>query len=66
MPLSASEVLLQIGGRSYDLSRSDQTLTDAVDLMARFEGDLAAARAAEDRRAAKAARLRRPGRRPKL
>ena len=64
--LSADGVLLQIGDRTYDLRRSDQTLTDAVDLMARFEGDLAAARAEHDRRAARQARIRRPGRPPKL
>lgn len=64
--LSANEVVLQIGDRTYDLRRSDQTLTEAVDLMASFEGDLAAARAAEERRAARVARVRRPGRRPKL
>lgn len=64
--LSADGVLLQIGDRTYDLRRSDQTLTDAVDLMARFEGDLAAARAEHERRAARKARIRRPGRPPKL
>ena len=64
--LSAAGVLLQISERVYDLRRSDQTLTDAVDLMARFEGDLAAARAEQERRAARASRIRRPGRPPKL
>lgn len=64
--LAAGGVLLQIDERVYDLQRSDQTLTDAVDLMARFEGDLAAARAEQERRAARASRIRRPGRPPKL
>ena len=64
--LSVGDVLLQVGDRTYDLRRSDQTLTEAVDLMARFEGDLAAARAEQERRAARASRIRRPGRRPKL
>lgn len=64
--LSERGVLLQIGERVYDLRRSDHSLTDAVDLMAQFEGDLAAARATQERRAARTSRIRRPGRPPKL
>ena len=66
LDLSARGVELQISERVFDLHRSDQSLTGAVELMASFEGELAAQRADTERTTARSARGRRPGRKPKL
>ena len=64
--LTAKGVELQVSEQVFDLHRSDQSLTGAVELMASFEGELAAQRADLARTTARSARGRRPGRKPKL
>lgn len=66
LDLASSGIALRIGTAVYDLRRPDQSLTDAVSLMAAFEGDLAVQRAEAERRAARVGRGRRPGRKPKM
>lgn len=66
LDMAAAGVDLRIGPTTYNLRQPDQSLTDAVDLMASFEGELAVRRAEMERRAARTARGRRPGRKPKL
>src|SRR4051794_6118594 len=63
--LTAKGVELQVSEQVFDLHRSDQPLTGAVELMASFEGELAAQRADLARTTARSARGRRPGRKPK-
>lgn len=64
--LSAEGIELQVDIRTFDLRRADQSLTGAVELMASFEGEIAALRADLERATARSARGRRPGRKPKL
>lgn len=64
--LTAKGVELQVSEQVFDLHRSDQSLTGAVELMASFEGELAAQRVDLARTTARSARGRRPGRKPKL
>ena len=64
--LAARELHLQVGSEVYDLERPERSLSEAINLMAEFEGDLTEQRAEVKRRDDRVARRGRSGRKPKL